>query len=66
MKKTLRRISLIMLVAAVIFVAAAFLTMDVPLVYPRWMFDTLQIIYKIYPIVMIGLFAASFFVKDEK
>lgn len=65
MKKKLRIASLIMLVVAIVFVAFAFLTMDVPIDLPRWMFGTLKVIYKIYPIVLVLLFVASFFVKDN-
>lgn len=66
MKKKLRITSLIMLIVAIIFVIFAFLTMDVPIDIPRWLFATLKVIYKVYPIVVVGLFIASFFVKDKK
>jgi len=66
MKKKLRIISLSMFVFAIIFVVFAFLTMDVPIDIPNLIFDTLKVIYKIYPIVMIILFIVSFFVKDDK
>ncbi len=66
MKKKLRIASLFMLIIAIVFVIFAFLTMDVPISYPIWLFHTLKVIYKVYPVVMILLFAASFFVKDRK
>ena len=66
MKKKLRMISLIMLIVAVLFVVCAFLTMDVPINFPNWLFRILKILYKVYPIVMVLLFVASFFVKDKK
>ncbi len=65
MKKKLRIASLIMFIVAAIFAAFAFLTMDVPISYPNWLFKALKVIYKIYPIVTIVLFAASFFVKEK-
>lgn len=66
MKRKLRRISLWMLLIAVIFVILAFLTMDVPIPIPRWLFACLKVIYKIYPIVTLALFVTSFFVKGTK
>lgn len=65
MKKKLRIASLIMAFVAVIFAAFAFLTMDVPINYPNWLFKILKVIYKVYPIGMIALFVASFFVKEK-
>ena len=65
MKRKLRIASLVMLVAAVVFVACAFLTMDVPIDLPNWLFSMLKVIYKIYPAVTVLLFAASFFVKEK-
>ena len=65
MKRKLRIASLVMLVAAVVFVAFAFLTMDVPIDLPNWLFSMLKVIYKIYPVVTVLLFAASFFVKEK-
>lgn len=66
MKKKLRITSLIMLIVAIVFVIFAFLTMDVPIDNPRWLFEVLKVVYKVYPIVVVGLFIASFFVKDKK
>lgn len=66
MKKKLRIASLIMLIIAIVFVVFAFLTMGVPIDYPDGLFRSLKIIYKVYPIVMVALFAASFFVKDKQ
>lgn len=66
MKKKLRFASLIMLIIAIVFVVLAFLTMDVPIDYPNWLFHALQLVYKVYPVVMILLLAASFFVKDKQ
>ena len=63
MKRKLRIASLVMLIAAVVFVACAFLTMDVPIDLPNWLFSMLKVIYKIYPAATVLLFAASFFVK---
>lgn len=64
MRKKLRIASLVMLIVALIWIVTAFLTMDVPINIPNAFFDALKVVYKVYPIVMIGLFAASFFVKD--
>lgn len=66
MKKKLRITSLIMLIVAIVFVIFAFLTMDVPIDIPRWLFEVLKVVYKVYPIFVVGLFIASFFVKDKK
>lgn len=55
-----------MLIVALAWIAIAFLTMDVPINMPNAIFDVLRGIYKVYPIVMIALFVASFFVKDKK
>ena len=65
MKKKLRRIAFGMLVAAVVFVGLAFLTMSVPIDYPGWLMDVMQVVYKVYPVLMILVFTASFFVKDS-
>lgn len=61
MKKKLRITSLIMLIVALLWITIAFLTMDVPINLPNVFFDFLKIVYKVYPIVMILLFVASFF-----
>ena len=66
MKKKLRMTSLIMLIIAIVFVVCAFLTMDSTITFPHWVYDALRGIYKVYPVVMIGLFAVSFFVKDRQ
>ena len=55
-----------MLIAAIIFMIFAVLSMGVPIHLPNWLFRTLQVTYKVYPVVMVLLFAASFFVKDKK
>ncbi len=61
-KKRLRIASLIMLIIALVFVILAFLCMDVPIDVPL---KLLKVVYKVYPIIMIGLFVASFAVKDK-
>ncbi len=66
MRKKLRIASLIMLIIAIVFVTFAFMTMDVPIAYPAWLLYTLQVIYKVYPILMVLLFLASFFVKEKE
>ena len=65
MRRKLRIASLIMLIVAVIFVIGAFLCMDVPLDLPIPL-SVLRIVYKVYPMVMIGLFIASFFAKKTE
>lgn len=66
MKKKLRIASLVMFIAALAWITTAFLMMDVPINMPNTFFDILRIIYKVYPIIMIGLFVVSFFVKEKK
>ena len=65
MKKTLRIISLVMLLVAIAFVVFAFLTMDVPIDLP-FTVSQLRTFYKIYLVVMISLFVLSFFFKKKK
>ena len=65
MKKKLRIASLIMLIVALLWIVIAFLTMDVPVNLPNTFFDFLRIVYKVYPIIMIGLFITSFLVKER-
>ncbi len=65
MKRKLRIASLIMLIVAIAFCVLAFLTMDVPIDFPVWLFSALKVVYKIYPVVMVLLFVASFFVKEK-
>ena len=65
MRKKLRMISLVMFLIGAAFVVLAFLTMDVPIDYPAWLFHLLKAIYRIYPVVMILLFVISFIVKDR-
>ena len=65
MKKKLRITSLIMLIVALLWITIAILTMDVPINLPNTFFDFLKVVYKVYPIVMIGLFVASFLVKEN-
>jgi len=64
MKKKLRAASLILLVIGIVFVICAVLCMDVPIELPIPL-RVLKVIYKIYPIVTVGLFAASFFVRGD-
>ncbi len=54
-----------MLIVALLWITIAFLTMDVPINLPNTFFDFLKVVYKVYPIVMIGLFVASFLVKEK-
>lgn len=65
MKKKIRLASLLMLIIAIIWIVIAFLTMDVPINLPSYVFSTLKVIYTIYPIIMIGLFIISFFIKEK-
>ena len=65
MKKTLRIISLVMLLVAIAFVVFAFLCMDVPMDLP-FTVSQLRTFYKIYLVVMISLFVLSFFFKKKK
>ena len=60
MKKKLRMISFVMLVIAVIFVIIAFLSMGSTITLP-FKVGHLHTFYKAYLIVMVLLFAASFF-----
>lgn len=64
MKKTLRIISLVMLILGVAFVVFAVMNMDSTLQPPLPM-SVMRVIYKVYPIVTVGLFVLSFFVKDK-
>lgn len=70
MKKKLRIISLIMLVAAVIFVACALSAPNLgrTIYIGSFAFGAEQwrVCYAIYAVVMLALFAASFFVKKDK
>jgi len=70
MKKKLRIASLVMLVIAIIFV---FCAISCPTCgrcfYIGDFYVSAQVyltLYKIYLIIMVALFAASFFVKDKK
>ena len=65
MRKTLRIISLVMLLVAIAFVIFAFLTMDVPIDLP-FTVSQLRTFYKIYLVVMISLFVLSFFFRKKK
>ena len=65
MKKKLRIASLIMLIIGIVYVGIAILCMDVPIDLPIPL-SVLKVIYKIYPVVVIGLFALSFIVKDKE
>ncbi|MCF0121546.1 MAG: hypothetical protein HUJ65_07900 [Oscillospiraceae bacterium] len=66
MKKKLRIASLIMLIVGVIFVICAFMAMGSTITLPRAVYKALKVIYKVYPVVTVGLFIASFFVKGKK
>ena len=65
MKKKLRWISLAMLVIAILFVIFAFMSMGSTITLP-FTVKQLYAFYKTYLIVMVLLFAASFFVRDKK
>ena len=65
MKKGLRIISLTMLFLAVAFVVIAFLSMGSTITLP-FTVEQLHIFYKIYLLVMVLLFVASFFIRDKK
>ena len=65
MNNKLRIISLVMLVIAVIFVAIAFLSMGSTITLP-FTVEQLHAFYKIYLILMVVLFVASFFVKGKR
>ena len=66
----LRRISLVMLVIAVIFVFCALsnpqLGHAIYIGNFRFGADEWRVCYAIYVVVMMGLFVTSFFVKDKK
>ena len=64
MRKTLRIISLVMLLLGIAFVVFAVMNMDSTLQPPLPM-SVMRVIYKVYPIVTVGLFVLSFFVKDK-
>ncbi len=68
--KTLRLISLVMLVVAVIFVfcALACPTLGRTIYIGDFAFgaDQWRLCYKVYAVIMAALFGASFFVKDKK
>ena len=65
MRRKLRIISLVMLLLGVAFVVFAVMNMDSTLAPPLPM-DVMRAIYRIYPVVTVGLFVLSFFVKDGK
>ena len=65
MKKTLRIISLVMLLVGVAFVVFAVMNMDSTL-DPPLPLPVMRTIYRIYPIVTVGLFVLSFFVKEKQ
>lgn len=66
-RKTLRLISIVMLIVAVIFVFCALSapTLGKTIYIGRFVFGAEQwrFCYKVYVIVMVGLFVSSFFVK---
>ena len=70
MKKTLRIVSLLMLIVAVIFVVCALSAPNLGNSFYIGSFRVgakhLRIFYAVYAIVMVGLFLASFFVKKGK
>ena len=69
-KRTLRWISLVMLIVAAIFVfcALACPTLGTTIYIGNFVFGAEQwrFCYNLYAIVMIALFVVSFFVKDNK
>ena len=69
-RRILRRISLVMLVIAVIFVFCALsnpqLGHAIYIGNFRFVADEWRVCYAIYVVVMMGLFVTSFFVKDKK
>ena len=69
-RRILRRISLVMLVVAVIFVFCALsnpqLGHAIYIGNFRFGADEWRVCYAIYVVVMMGLFVASFFVSDKK
>ena len=65
MRKTLRIVSLVMLLLGAAFVVFAIMAMDSTL-EPPFPMPVMRVIYKVYPIVTAGLFVVSFFVKDGK
>ena len=64
MRKKLRIISLCMLIAAIIFVILAFMSMGSTITLPLPV-STLHIIYRSYLVLMVLLFVISFFVKKS-
>lgn len=70
LRRTLRLISLVMLAAAVVFVICAMScpTLGSTIYIGSFAFGAEQwrICYLVYVIVMVYLFAVSFFVKDKK
>ena len=62
MRRKLRIASLIMLIVAIAFVVFAFFSMDSTITLP-FTVAQLHAFYKGYLVVMVLLFAASFFVK---
>lgn len=69
-QKTLRRISLIMLIAAVLFVLCALsaptLGRTIRIGSSVFGAEQWRFCYKIYAIVMVSLFVTSFFVREKK
>ena len=69
-KRTFRLISLVMLIVAVIFVFCALSAPNLgqTIYIGNFEFGAEQwrVCYAVYAIVMVALFAASFFVKDNK
>ena len=69
-RRTLRLISLVMLIVAVVFVFCALSapTLGKTIYIGNFVFGAEQwrFCYKVYAIVMVALFGISFFVKDKK
>ena len=64
MRRTLRIISLVMLIFGAAFVVFAIMAMDSTL-NPPFPMPVMHVIYKVYPIVTVGLFLLSFIVKEK-
>lgn len=68
-RKTFRLLSLVMLIVAVVFVSCALSNpaLGNTIYIGRFVFGAEQwrFCYKVYVIVMVGLFVTSFFVKEQ-
>ena len=67
-RKTLRLISLVMLIVAVVFVFCALSNpaLGKVIYIGTFEFGPDRVCYAVYAIVMVALFVISFFVKDKK